>query len=123
MTILSKPYCHLLWTGGVLWKLSSILLFILLNVNTCICITDGNVTTDIKNVLKRPIHLNLVYNGIFQEKFKQWWGGGDRHGCSNHSNLEMKAECLMKTMSYLNSNISRTKNGRNARIKKSYRIY
>ena len=76
MTILSKPYCHLLWTGGVLWKLSSILLFILLNVNTCICITDGNVTTDIKNVLKRPIHLNLVYNGIFQEKFKQWQGGG-----------------------------------------------
>ena len=50
-------------------------------------------------------------------------GGGDRHGCSNHSNLEMNAECLMKTMSYLNSNISRTKNGRNARIKKSYRIY
>ena len=50
-------------------------------------------------------------------------GGGVRPGFSKHSNLEMKAECLMKTMSYLNSNISRTKNGRNARIKKSYRIY
>ena len=80
MTILSKPYCHLLWTGGVLWKLSSILLFILLNVNTCICITDGNVTTDIKNVWKRPKHLNLVYNGtavqiiqIWKWKQNVWW--------------------------------------------------
>ena len=35
------------------------------------------------------------------------------HGCSNHSNLEMEAEYLMKTLSYLNLNISRTKNGRN----------
>ena len=32
------------------------------------------------------------------------------HGCSNHSNLEMEAECLTKTLSYLNLNISRTKN-------------
>ena len=29
--------------------------------------------------------------------------------CSNHSNLEMEAECLTKTLSYLNLNISRTK--------------
>ena len=35
------------------------------------------------------------------------------HGCSNHSNLEMEAECLTKTFSYLNLNISRTKNGIN----------
>ena len=35
------------------------------------------------------------------------------HGCSNHSNLEMEAECLTKTLSYLNLNISRTKTGRN----------
>ena len=35
------------------------------------------------------------------------------YGCSNHSNLEMEAEFLTKNMSYLNLNISRTKNGRN----------
>ena len=35
------------------------------------------------------------------------------HGCSDHSNLEMEAECLTKTLSYLNLNFSRTKNGRN----------
>ena len=35
------------------------------------------------------------------------------HGCSNHSNLEMEAECLTKNISYLNLNISRRKNGRN----------
>ena len=34
------------------------------------------------------------------------------HGCSNHSNLEMEAECLTKTLTYLNLNISRTKNAR-----------
>ena len=33
--------------------------------------------------------------------------------CSNHSNLEMEAEFLTKTLSYLNLSISRTKNGRN----------
>ena len=32
------------------------------------------------------------------------------HGCSNHLNLEMEAECLSKNLSYLNLNISRTKN-------------
>ena len=32
---------------------------------------------------------------------------------SNHSNLEMEAEFLTKNLSYLNLNISRTKNGRN----------
>ena len=35
------------------------------------------------------------------------------HGCSNHWNLEMEAECLTKHFPYLNLNISRTKNGRN----------
>ena len=35
------------------------------------------------------------------------------HGCSNQSNLEMAAEFLVKNMSYLNLNISRTKNDRN----------
>ena len=34
-------------------------------------------------------------------------------GCSNHSNLEMEAECLMKNLPSLNLNISRAKNGRN----------
>ena len=35
------------------------------------------------------------------------------HSCSNHLNSEMEAECLTKTLSYLNLSISRTKNGRN----------
>ena len=35
------------------------------------------------------------------------------HGCSNHSNLEMEAQCLTKNLPYLNLHISRTKNGRN----------
>ena len=35
------------------------------------------------------------------------------HGCSNHSKLEMEAECLTKNLPYLNLNIFRTKNGRN----------
>ena len=35
------------------------------------------------------------------------------HSCSNHSNLEMEADYLTKTLSYLNLNISRTKHGRN----------
>ena len=30
-----------------------------------------------------------------------------------HLNVEMEAECLIKTLSYLNLNISRTKHGRN----------
>ena len=37
----------------------------------------------------------------------------ETQGCSNHSNLEMEAECLTKTLPCLNLNISRTKNGRN----------
>ena len=45
--------------------------------------------------------------------------GFQMHSCSNHLNLEMEAECLT-TLSYLNLNISRTKNGR---IMKSYRTY
>ena len=32
---------------------------------------------------------------------------------TGHSNLEMEAECLTKTLSYLNLNITRTKIGRN----------
>ena len=31
------------------------------------------------------------------------------HGCSNHSNFEMETECLTKTLSYLNLNISEQK--------------
>ena len=31
------------------------------------------------------------------------------HDCSDHSNLEMEAECLMKNLSYWNLNISRKK--------------
>ena len=50
------------------------------------------------------------------------------HCCSNHSNLEVEAEFLMKNLSYLNLNISRTKNGRkqvvkSSRTMKSYRTY
>ena len=37
----------------------------------------------------------------------------DPYGCSDHSNLEMEAKCWKKTLSYLNLNISRTKNDRN----------
>ena len=35
------------------------------------------------------------------------------HGCLNQLNLEMAVEFLTKNVSYLNLNISRTKNGRN----------
>ena len=34
-----------------------------------------------------------------------------QHGCSNHSNLKMEAECLMENLPYLNLIVSRTKNG------------
>ena len=54
-----------------------------------------------------PLEANIKLNqGKFIEKLTH-------HGCSNHSNLEMEAECLTKTLSYLNLNISRTKNDRN----------
>ena len=39
------------------------------------------------------------------------WYLETQHGSSDHSNLEMEAECLMKNLSYLNLNISRRKNG------------
>ena len=35
------------------------------------------------------------------------------HGCSNNLSLEMEAEFVKKNLSYLNLNISRTKNFRN----------
>ena len=35
------------------------------------------------------------------------------HSCSSHSNLEIEVESLKKNLSYLNLNISRTKNGKN----------
>ena len=35
------------------------------------------------------------------------------HSCLSHLNLEMEAECLTKTLSYMNVNISKAKNGRN----------
>ena len=37
---------------------------------------------------------------------------GTEPGCSSQSNLEIAAEFLTKNMSYLNLNISRTKNSR-----------
>ena len=43
-----------------------------------------------------------IYKNIDNSKLKTW-----------HSNLEMEAEYLTKTLPYLNLNISRTKNGRN----------
>ena len=50
------------------------------------------------------------------------------HCSSNHSNLEIEAECPTKNLSYLDLDISGSKNGRNnggkrARIRKSYRTY
>ena len=45
------------------------------------------------------------------------------HGYSNHSNLEMEAECLTKNLSYLNLNISKKQAVKSTRIKKSYRTY
>ena len=47
------------------------------------------------------------------------------HGCLNHSNLEMEAECLTKNLSYLNLNISKTKKKckqaiKSTRTRKSY---
>ena len=45
------------------------------------------------------------------------------HGCSDHSNLEMEAECLTKNLSYLNLNISKKQALKGTRIKKSYTTY
>ena len=42
----------------------------------------------------------------YQDKF---WTKYVSHGCSNHLNLEMEAECLTKNLSHLNLNISRKK--------------
>ena len=47
----------------------------------------------------------------WDSKYHCWWRA--MHGCSNHSNLEMEAECLTRTLSCLNLNISWTKNGSN----------
>ena len=50
-------------------------------------------------------HLDTLYDSVIYYH--------TNYGCRNHSNLEIEAECLTKTFSYLNLNISRTKNGRN----------
>ena len=42
------------------------------------------------------------------------------HGFSNQLNLEMAAELLMKNVSYLNLNISGTKNGRTSKSTKKH---
>ena len=49
----------------------------------------------------------------FYHQFAHQHQGTMKHGCSNHSNLKVEAECLSKTLSYLNLNMSRTKNGWN----------
>ena len=81
----------------------------------------GNISWILNHLVMELGQLTDIDIGnIFSEKFA-WLGGmGPKsrpflniHGCSNHSNLEMKAECLTKTLSYLNLNVSRTKNGRN----------
>ena len=53
-------------------------------------------------------HTNLRLEYLLSTKINYIY-----HGCSNHSNLEIEAKCLAKNLSYLNLNISRTKNGRN----------
>ena len=58
----------------------------------------------------RPF-ISYELDGAISEK--QTNSGVDDHGCSNHLNLEMEAECLMKNVPYLNLRISRTKNGIN----------
>ena len=55
----------------------------------------------------QPVHASSANNNNKSKRPQ------NNHSCSNHSNLEMEAECLTKTLSYLNLNISRTKNGRN----------
>ena len=66
-----------------------------------------------------PIDLKLFQDTLkrlqtrVQEGYQFMKNVGNYHGCPNHSNLEMEAECLTKILSYLNLNISRTKNGRN----------
>ena len=67
-------------------------------VCVCMCVAVGVGTKIINNQEGPATHHN------------KWQFAQD---CSNHSNLEMEAECLTKTLSYLNLNISRTKNGRN----------
>ena len=43
--------------------------------------------------------------------FREKWVGSHRY--LNYLIFEMEEECLTKNLSYLNLNISRTKNGRN----------
>ena len=50
---------------------------------------------------------------IPRPKKRDAWKIHMTHGYSNHSNLEMEAECLTKNLSCLNLDISTTKYGRN----------
>ena len=56
---------------------------------------------------------NFLLSFLLWYNFKILVKSKGGHSCSNHSNLEVEAQCLTKTLSYLNLNISKTKNGRN----------
>ena len=65
------------------------------------------------NVLRKKQVMKLIF--LHADKHERYLQTDTMifHGCSNHSSLEMEAECVTKTLSYLNLNMSRTKNGRN----------
>ena len=65
-------------------------------INIC---KESGIDADARKILR------VVTNSLSQ--------GIAEHSCSNNSSLEMEAECLTKTSSNLNLNISRTKNARN----------
>ena len=58
-------------------------------------------------------NLHRSPNGPCLKQERYFFQKKQNHGCSNHSNLKMEPECLIKNMSYLNLNILRTKDGRN----------
>ena len=99
---------HLLWAYWHIHdlKLWHFLSFLLSGTEKMAVCKSGQISVkrgNIFKVLELEELINLRLNGPSHP----------RHGCSNHSNLETEAECLTKTLSCLNLNISRTKNGRN----------
>ena len=90
-------------------------LYIYIYMCVCVCVYIYiYIRMSHSRAFKEMFFLSAVIFRILQwwdSKYHCWWGA--MHGCSNHSNLEMEAECLTKTLSCLNLNISRTKNGRN----------
>ena len=76
--------------------------------------TLGNSRQNKASPLKIPQNsVREHWQKTFVTLSRFWLLKGWEHSCSDHSNLEMEAECLTKNLLYLNLNISRTKNGRN----------